>query len=120
MVAARFGHLVRIVSTPATEQAGLAGLVGEVLGETNPSVSGVPVIGNPEDDFALNVHFQGREESRWFTVELVEFLDHRAGATLRLDGAPKESVRPETGKWREKDLPSTRWRRFLARLRGHD
>lgn len=107
---ARLGDAVRIVSTPETERAGLAGLVGNVLGETKPSASGVPVIGGAADDFALEVRFEERKESRWFSLELVQFVNREAGA--------KGWVRKETGKWQERDLPRSLWRRFLARLRG--
>jgi hypothetical protein len=117
---ARFGDRVRIVSTPATVDAGVAGLVGSVFGETKPSASGVAVIGGAADDFALNVYFDERKESRWFTLELVEFLNLDAGTTFRLDGVPKKWVRQETGEWQEKDVPLSPWQRFLARFRRHD
>jgi hypothetical protein len=107
---ASLGDAVRIVSTPETERAGLAGLVGSVRGETKPSESGVAVIGGAADDFALEVHFEGRKESHWFPLELVQFVGDAAGANGR--------ARKETGKWHEKDLPRSLWRRLLARLRG--
>jgi hypothetical protein len=107
---ARFGETVRIVSTPETERAGLAGLVGSAVGETQPSASGVSVIGGAADDFALEVHFEERKESHWFPLELVQFVDQEAGT--------KGWARKETGKWKESDLPRSLWRRFLARLRG--
>ena len=112
-----FGNRVRVGSTPATQQAGVAGLVGRVLGETRPSVSGVTVIGDPGDDFALNVSFEGRKEAYWFTLDLLEFVDQSPVSTSGLDGAAKERVREKTGEWREADLPwSSRWKRFLAKL----
>ncbi len=114
---ASFGDNVRIVSTPVTQQAGVAGLLGHVFGETKPSASGVIVIGDARDDFALNVAFEGRKETYWFTLDLVEFVDHSPGSTIRLDGVPKEWVREKTGEWRETDLPwSSRWKRLLAKL----
>lgn len=117
---ASFGDLVRIASTPMTQQAGIAGLVGSVCGETNPSVSGVTVIGGAQDDFALNVFCEASKESYWLTLDLVEFLDPQPGATPRLEGVAKGWVRQKTGKWRDADLPPTSlWRRLLARLRRH-
>jgi hypothetical protein len=113
---ASFGDHVRIASTPVTHQAGLAGLVGTVFGETRPSVSGVTVIGDANDDFALNVSFEGRKETYWLTLDLVEFVDHYPDATIRLEGVPKEWVREKTGEWRESDLPLPLWRRLLAKL----
>src|SRR5262249_17969213 len=115
----RFGDLVRILSTPETERAGLAGLVGQVSGETQPSVSGVEVIGGAGGGFPPHVRLDGREESHWFALDLVEFLDPRAGSTTdRLESAPKGRARRRTEEWQEKDLPSSGWQRFLARLRG--
>ena len=108
---ARFGESVRILSTPETERAGLAGLVGRVLGETRPSASGVPVMGGVgADDFALEVRFEERKESYWFPLELVRFVGRETGG--------REGARKGTGKWEEKDLPRSLWRRLLARLRG--
>ena len=119
-MAASFGDRVRIASTPITQHAGIAGLVGSVFGETKPSASGVTVIGAVQDDFALNVFVDERRESYWLTLDLVEFLDHQAGSTIRLNGVAKEWVRQKTGKWREVDLPPTSlWQRLLARLRRH-
>jgi hypothetical protein len=116
----RFGDLVRIVSTPETERAGLAGLVGRVRSETQPSVSGVEVIGAVADDFALQVDFDDPKGSRWLTLELVEFVDPKQKQSQRSGSTtpPQERVRPKTEEWQEKDLPSSRWQRFVARLRG--
>lgn len=108
---ARFGDSVRILSTPETERAGVAGLVGRVLGETKPSASGVTVIGgDAADDFALEVRFDERKESCWLPLELVRFEGRETGG--------EEGARKGTGKWEEKDLPRSLWRRLLARLRG--
>jgi hypothetical protein len=113
-----FGDLVRIAATPETERAGIAGLVGRVRGETQPSASGVPVIGRAgvADDFALQVQLDGRAESHWLTLDLLEFIDPRSAAPS--PGSPQPRPRPKTEEWQEKDLPSSVWQRFLARLRG--
>ena len=113
-----FGELVRIVSTPETERAGIAGLVGHVRGETQPSASGVEVIGRAgiADDFALRVQPEGRGDSHWLTLDLIEFIDPRSAAPS--PGSPEPRSRPKTEEWQEKDLPSSVWKRFLARLRG--
>ena len=49
-----FGDHVRIRSTESTVDLGLAGLVGQVDGETTPSVTGVDVIGEMTADCAFN------------------------------------------------------------------
>ena len=107
---ARLGDAVRILSTPETERAGLARLVGSVRGETKPSESGVSVIGGAADDFALEVRFEGRNESSWLPLDLVQFVGGEADA--------RGSGRRGTGKWKEGDLPRSLWRQFLDRLRG--
>ena len=113
-----FGELVRIVTAPETERVGIAGLVGRVRGETQPSASGVNVIARAgvPDDFALQVPIDGRSESPWLTLDLLEFIDPRSESGS--PGAPKPRSRPKTEEWQEKDLPSSVWQRLLARLRG--
>jgi hypothetical protein len=113
-----FGDLVRIASTPETERAGIAGLVGRVRGETQPSASGVDVIGRAgvADDFALQVQIDGRSESHWLTLDLLDFIDPRFESGS--PGASQPRSRPKTEEWQEKDLPSSVWQRLLARLRG--
>src|SRR5215475_4770270 len=104
-----FGDRVRIVATPETERAGLARLAGNVLGETKPSVSGVPVIGGAGDDFALQVQLDGRGESHWFTLDLVRFVDPASEAGSVDEPKPPQRPRPRTEEWQEKDLPSSGW-----------
>ncbi len=96
-----FGDNVKVRSTPSTESTGLAGLTGQVYGETTPSVTNVDLIGEPSEDFAINVHFEERDEAFWFTADQLEFIDHGAGteisvgnvtAVIREDGSWDESV----------------------------
>ena len=111
---AGFGDNVRIVNCPETRAKGIDGLVGSVFGETTPSVTGVDVIGDAANDFALNVHIEGVEDEIWITPDLVEFLDHGVGQTITLDGVDKEWVRAESGEWIEHDLPPDKrpWWKF--------
>lgn len=103
---AAFGDSVRIADTPETRESGIAGLTGSVLGETTPSSTNVKVIGNLDDDFALHVYIEGIENELWLAPDLVEFVDHRPGQTMSLDGIDKEWVRAESGEWIEHDLSS--------------
>ncbi|MFQ3593596.1 MAG: hypothetical protein SNJ82_10500 [Gemmataceae bacterium] len=96
-----FGDNVRLRSTPETEALGVAGQVGQVYGETTPSITGVTVIGQPTKDEALNVHVEGWTDTLWFAPELLEFVDHAAGAEIRLDGVPKKWTRNASGEWVE-------------------
>jgi hypothetical protein len=96
-----FGDKVRVRPSPETEAHGLAGLCGQVYGETTPSVTGVSVIGRVTRDYALNVHFEGRAETLWFAPELLEFVDHAPGTEVRLDGVAKKWTRSASGEWIE-------------------
>ncbi len=106
-----FGDNVRVRASPETEARGVAGLVGQVYGDTTPSVTGVAVIGEVTHDRALNVQFEGRSETLWFAPELLEFVDHAAGTEIRVDGVAKKWVRTSTGDWAE--IPDRKpWWRF--------
>ena len=110
-----FGDNVRILPSVETESMGVAGLVGQVYGQTTPSQTGVEVIGEMTSDYAINVYFKDRDESFWFAPSLVEFVDHAPGTEVTLDGIPKKWIRTETGEWREEpnETKSTKpWWRF--------
>lgn len=94
-----FGDNVRIRGTPLTESLGLAGLTGNVYGETTPSVTGVEVIGEVTEDFAINVMIEARNEQLWFAPQLVEFIDHAVGAEMRIGN--RHFVREASGEWIE-------------------
>lgn len=110
-----FGDNVRIRSSIETELKGVAGLTGQVYGQTTPSVSGVDVIGESNSDYAINVFFADRNESYWFAPSLVEFVDHGPGTEITLDGVAKKWVRTKTGEWHEESAetkPAKPWWRF--------
>ena len=94
-----FGDRVRVRSTPETVALGLAGLVGQVYGETRPSSTGVEVIGDPGGDHALNVAFEGRPDAPWFAAELLEFVDHAPGTEVVIGRT--RLIRSESGDWVE-------------------
>ncbi|HKQ47691.1 MAG TPA: hypothetical protein VJZ71_06460 [Phycisphaerae bacterium] len=95
-----FGDHVRIRATSLTESLGLAGLTGRVYGETTPSVTGVEVIGEMTEDFAINVMIDARNEQLWFAPQFVEFVDHAAGTELRIGN--RHLVRNASGEWNER------------------
>jgi len=71
------GDKVRVRSTAVTEAKGLAGLVGMVCGQTTPSVTqGLigEIVGEPKQDYAVNVLFEGRETT-WFAPDLLELVE---------------------------------------------
>jgi hypothetical protein len=94
-----FGDNVRVRTDPETTRLGVAGLKGQVYGETTPSITGVEVIGEVRDDYAINVVFEERSEDLWFSPELLEFVDHAPGATL--GSGARRWTRNTTGEWIE-------------------
>ena len=92
-----FGDNVRIRSSVETESNGFAGLVGQVYGQTTPSVSGVEVIGELESDYAINVFFEDRHESFWFAPRAQKshsMGSQRSGSARRMvNGAKNLSKR---------------------------
>ena len=110
---------MRVVATPETERLGLAGLSGQVYGETTPSVTDVDVIGDATNDFAVNVHIEERDTAFWFAPELLEFVDHAAGTEISLDGVPMKWTRKADGSWDESSTgDSSPKRGFLSRWFG--
>lgn len=79
-------------------------MTGQVYGETTPSVTNVEVIGEIKEDYATNVFSNDRNESFWFSPELLGFVDHAPGTEIRLDGVPKKWVRTASGEWTASDM----------------
>ena len=73
------GDPVVIVGSPETIEAGLAGLDGHVAGYTQPSQSGVPVIGALAADNAIGILIPDHWNIYWLSPNLVR-LASRAGA----------------------------------------
>jgi hypothetical protein len=115
---AQFGDRVKIRTAAETEAAGIAGRSGVIYGTTTVSITGVDVIGSPTEDVALSVAIDESEETVWLAPSLVEFIDHNAGATIVLDGVPKEWTRDASGNWIEskRRLPSSKWVQWLKGL----
>jgi hypothetical protein len=92
-----FGDRVRVRSTPVTVTLGLAGLVGQVYGETRPSATGVEVIGGTAQDYAINVAFPDKADTLWFSPDSLEFVDHAPGTEIVIGN--KRFVRSASGEW---------------------
>ena len=109
-----FGDNVRVRQTPLTEERRLAGLVGQVYGETKPSITEVEVIGEMTADYAINVSFESLGKSYWFSPDLLEFVDHAPGTEIKLKGASKKWVRSPSGEWIGEKLEQKRkpWWKF--------
>jgi hypothetical protein len=78
-----FGDNVRVRAAPLTQELGLAGMAGQVYGETTPSVTNVEVIGEIQEDYAINVFFDDRNEGFWF-APVVALPGGRAASILKL------------------------------------
>ena len=113
-MAISFGDRVRVKTTKDTESVGVAGLVGQVYGETTPSITSVEVVGALDSDFAINVHFETIDQAYWFAPQLLEFIDHAPGTEIRLDGNDRKWTRAVDGQWIEEPLArsSRPWWRF--------
>jgi hypothetical protein len=94
-----FGDKVRIRAATATDAIGTAGQAGIVYGHTTPSVTGVEVIGDAPDDYAIAVMIEGRAESLWFAESLLELVDHQQGTTVEIGG--HRLIRDESGEWHD-------------------
>ena len=97
----KFGNKVRIKSTPETEEKGLAGKTGEILGETTPSMMDFKIVGSPKEDYAVNVNIEELNKSFWFDADLIEHLDDGQGTEITLLGIEKKWTKLEDGKWSE-------------------
>ncbi len=119
-----FGDQVRIRRTAETEAAEVADRSGVVYVITTVPVSGVSIIGKPEEDTAINVFFEESGRGVWLAPQLAEFVDHNPGTTITLSGVPKRWTRTATGEWVEssRSIPLTErislFRRILRRLLG--
>jgi hypothetical protein len=96
-MAISFGDNVRVKSNPLTVELGLAGYTGQVYGETTPSATGVEVIGTTKEDYAVNVQLDGRKDSVWFALDLLEFVDHAPGTEMVI--GTQRFVRSASGDW---------------------
>lgn len=114
-----FGDNVRVRSSTETQAMGVVGLVGQVYGETTPSVTNIEVVGDVTDDYAINVFFEERGESIWFAPDLLEFVDHGAGTEFTLDGVDKKWTRTASGDWVESSTTEESrsfWERITSRV----
>jgi hypothetical protein len=94
-----FGDKVRIRPSIVTDPLGIAGKTGVVYGSTAPSVTGVKVVGNSIEDYAISVTLDGQNDQLWFAEDLLEFVDHQTGTTVSVAG--RRLIRDENGEWRE-------------------
>ena len=106
-----FGDNVKVLSTPETIALGIAGKFAHVYGETIPPETGVVPIGEPGQDYAINICIHDTEEQFWVYPHLVEFIDHGEGAELII--GKYRAVRRADASWDETTVkPGKRWWEF--------
>ena len=115
-----FGSRYRVRRSPLTDSRGLAGLVGTCYGFTTPAASqqGTDHIGDlkSDQDIVVNLNFEERKTSFWFTEDLIEFVDHGAGFEMKLNNVPKRWVKQSDGEWKEYGLVRDNfWKRLFGR-----
>jgi hypothetical protein len=88
---------------PETVAVGIDGQVGQIYGETKPSLGFLtdPIIGEPASDIAINVRLDEDDASIWVIPELLEFIDHAPGTTIGIGGV--SLVRRDDGSWERTD-----------------
>lgn len=99
-----FGDNVRIARTAETERLGIAELIGNVYGETTPSVTRVEVIGKMTSDYAFEVYFDSLKKTYWFAPHMLEFVNHAPGTEVHVHGSLYKSVRRRDGTWEQVPL----------------
>jgi hypothetical protein len=108
-----FGSKVKIKDSPFTVEKGLAGKVGEVYGQTTPSMMDFEIIGTPKEDLAINVYFDDLKTSYWFYSDLLETIDDGQGAVITLDGLDKKWTKGQNGQWIEENTKAVKkWWEF--------
>ncbi len=105
-----FGDNVRVLVTDVTQRAGIAGKIGQVYGITIPSTSGAQVLGELSADYAINVYFEDLETDFWLPEELIEFIDHGAGAEMIIGNI--KTTRNEDGTWTEEVISKKKFWQF--------
>ena len=104
----------RVRGAPETEALNLAGRIGFYTGYTRPSASGMPVVGDAPDDYALAVYFEELAETFWFRPELLESVEADGtpfvvppwrDVSLEKRAPPDETVVTKFLAWLEQFLP---------------
>lgn len=109
-----FGNRVKIKRTPETLEKELADKVGEIYGQTTPSMMDFEIIGTLKEDVAFNVHFEELNKSYWFTEDLLKHIDNGQSAEITLDGIDKKWTKNDSGEWIEENTApkKTEWWKF--------
>jgi hypothetical protein len=97
-----FGDKVRVRASHRTEKDGIAGRIGIVHGFTTPSQTGVEVVGECTDDYAIAVMIEGKSSAIWVDESLLELIDHQPGTVVQIGS--RRLIRDQQGEWRHLKL----------------
>ncbi len=109
------GDQVRVHETAEAIAAGVAGLVGKVVAVAVPPVAEVAVIGATAGDSAVNVTFEGREGTFWFSKEQLDLVARASGSGGKQPGSNPQVLTPASGEAAEPAPPSAKskpWWKF--------
>ena len=71
----QFAGRAKVLATPLTTSLGFADRIGVIYGQTTPSQSGVDVVGEITDDYAVNVYFEELDLAVWFGERVLELVE---------------------------------------------
>jgi hypothetical protein len=91
------GDQVRVLATPEAIEAGVTGLVGEVVGTASPPEAGVSVIGTMAEGIAIQVAFKDKEGAFWFAKRQLEKVSQPQPAPV--EAAQPEEVAAKSKPW---------------------
>ena len=106
-----FGDTVRIKQTEQMLKAQIAGLEGEILGFTTPSVSGVVVTGQITADFAWNIHVHSIGQEFWLDPSNIEFVSRPDVMEMTVGGTTIRVTHTEEG-YKEEIVSLRPWWKF--------
>ena len=107
------GDRVRVRSSMETEKLGLAGVTGEIRGQSMPSATGVEMLGTSITDRALYVAFPQRNTAMWIAPDLLEKVEAAsAGDSSAPYGVPTAWSRPMASEVKEPAVTAKPWWKF--------
>jgi hypothetical protein len=93
------GDRVRVRATPEAIAAGVAGMVGDIVGFARPSSTDAAVIGAKSEDYAVNVSLKEKEGTFLFAKDQLEILEHASSPEGKSAGkdpeTPPAAARPK-------------------------
>ena len=96
-----FGDTVKILNSEQTDELDLSGKIGEVLGETRPSSTGVTYFGDAKDDYVINVAFEEPNAEYWFVPDLLELVTQEVAKDTTVETLQTDSEKKWWQVWKK-------------------